>query len=115
MRASIPSLLALLALATSLPAHAQGLPSSNLNSINDALAGQAQIRSLQQQQQSDASALRMDLQRNVQFRPGASYAAPVILRRGHGFGPSGPHHTGGIRTGRTRLDRSLDAGICVGC
>ncbi|GEP03130.1 hypothetical protein [Methylobacterium oxalidis] len=113
MRASIPCLLALLALAA--PAHAQGLPSSNLNSINDALAGQAQFRSLQQQQQADVTALRMDAQRNVLFRPGTDYAAPIVLRRGRGFSPSGPHHTGGIRSGRTRLDRSLDAGICVGC
>ncbi|MDR7039884.1 hypothetical protein J2X36_004662 [Methylobacterium sp. BE186] len=115
MRASPLYLLAALALAHALPAQAQGLPSSNLNSINDALAGQAQIRSLQQQQQADRSALRMDMQRNVLFRPDAGYTAPVILRRGHGFGASGPHHTGGIRSGRTRLDRSLDTGICVGC
>jgi hypothetical protein len=46
MRATFLGSLALLGLAA--PALAQGLPSSNLNSINDSLAAQGQARAFQQ-------------------------------------------------------------------
>ena len=115
MRASIVCTLAFIATAASAPALAQGLPSSNLNSINDSLAAQGQARAFQQQQISDFNTLRMESQRNVMFQPQGTYTAPVILRRGRGFNTAGPRHNGGVRAGRAGMNSSLGRGICVGC
>ncbi|WP_336490647.1 hypothetical protein [Methylobacterium nigriterrae] len=115
MRASVLWTSAVL-LTASVPALGQGFPSSNINSINNSLAFQGEMRALQQQQTTNFNTLNMQGQRNVLFQPqGDYYSAPAILPRGRGFGPAGPRHTGGVRTGRTGFDRSLDAGICVGC
>ncbi|KAB1073191.1 hypothetical protein [Methylobacterium planeticum] len=114
MRASILSLAACLVAVTA-PALSQGLPSANLNSINNSLAAMGQASAFQQQQTSNFNTLRMDGQRNVQFQPQDGYAAPVILRQGRGFGASGPRHNGGVRAGRTGVDTGLDRGICIGC
>ena len=115
MRASIVCTLAFIVTAASAPALAQGLPSSNLNSINNSLAGMAQTNAFQQQQTSNFNTLRMEGQRDVMFQPQDTYTAPVILRRGHGFNTAGPRHNGGVRSGRTSTDAVLDRGICVGC
>lgn len=52
-------------------------PSSNLNSINESLARQAEIRNLQQQQTSDSNLIRMNQQRIQQSAPPAT--APIIV------------------------------------
>src|SRR3978361_1244276 len=103
MRTSIVCTLAFIAAAASTPALAQGLPSSNLNSINNSLAGMAQTNAFQQQQTSNFNTLRMEGQRNVQFQSEDNYGAPVILRRGRGFNMTGPHHTRGVRAGRAGM------------
>jgi hypothetical protein len=115
VRTSILFAAAVLTLAASAPVSAQGLPSSNLNSINNSLAGMAQSNAFQQQQISNFNTLRMESQRNVQFQPEDTYTAPLILRRGRGFNTAGPRHNGGVRAGRTGTDAVLDRGICVGC
>lgn len=85
----------------------------DLNSWNSSFSQQSTLRSLQQQNTSELNTLRMQNQRNVQFRPADIQPGPVLGRRG-GFSQGGPRHQG-VRAGRTRLDRSLDTGICVGC
>ena len=115
MRASTVCTLAFIVTAASAPAVAQGLPSSNLNSINNSLAGMAQTNAFQQQQTSNFNMLRMEGQRNVQFQSEDNYGAPDILRRGRGFNMTGPHHTRGVRAGRAGMNSSLGRGICVGC
>ncbi|GJE46028.1 hypothetical protein [Methylobacterium soli] len=104
MRATFLGCLALLGLAA--PALAQGLPSSNLNSINDSLAAQGQARAFQQQQTSDFNTLRMQNQRGVQFQPDPGVYGPIHGRRGshHGAGGRGSIRAGGGTTG-----------ICQGC
>ena len=62
------------------PALAQGLPSSNLNGINDSLAQQSQARALRQQQTTQTNQLRMQIQRNEMLRP-LPAPAPVIVPR----------------------------------
>jgi hypothetical protein len=114
MRASILSCLPIL-VGMSAPALAQGLPSANLNSINDSLAAMGQANAVRQQQITNVDTLRMDAQRNVLFQPQDGAAALVILRNGRGFGPAGPRHNGGVRAGRTGIDPGLDRGICIGC
>jgi hypothetical protein len=114
MRASVLSLSAFL-VAVSAPALSQGLPSSNLNSINNSLAAMGQANAFQQQQTTNFNTLRMEGQRNVLFEPQDGSVAPVILRHGRGFGPAGPRHNGGVRAGRTGIDPGLDRGICIGC
>ncbi|MGV7034489.1 hypothetical protein [Methylobacterium symbioticum] len=111
----LPCLLAAgLLAAAAAPASAQIATSQpDLNSWNHAFQQQSTLRSLQQQNTSELNTLRMQSQRNVQYRPADIYAGPVLGRRG-GFGPNGPRHQG-VRAGRTRLDRSVDTGICVGC
>ena len=103
-----------LAVPFSLPAGAQIATSQpDLNSWNSSFSQQSTVRSLQQQNTSELNTLRMQNQRNVQYRPADVYAGPVLGRRG-GVGHAGPRHPG-VRAGRTKLDRSFDSGICVGC
>ncbi|MEA1830973.1 hypothetical protein U8607_02670 [Methylobacterium durans] len=73
--------LALLALATATPALAQGLPSSNLNSINNSLSQQSQNRQLRQQQQSDTANTRMQIRRSESFRQAPTPAPIVVPKR----------------------------------
>ena len=47
--------------------------------------------------------------------PADTYMIPQVLHRSGDFGPAGPRHSGGKRTGRTSGDSILDRGICVGC
>ena len=72
--------LAAVALPAGSPALAQGLPSANLNSINDVLAQQSQARELRQQQTTQSNQLRMQIQRNEMLRP-LPTPAPVIVPR----------------------------------
>jgi len=51
---------------------------SSLNTMNDRLATQSQIRGIQNQQQFDNSQTRMQIQRNELFRPEPS-AGPTIV------------------------------------
>jgi len=44
-----------------------------------------------------------------------AYLIPQVMHRSGDFGPAGPRHSGGRRTGRTSGDSILDRGICVGC
>ncbi|KAB1073763.1 hypothetical protein [Methylobacterium planeticum] len=104
MRATSLSGLALLGLAA--PVLAQGLPSSNLNSINDSLAAQGQARSFQQQQTTDFNTLRMLNQRDAQAQPVPGLYAPVVPRRGTHQGTGG---RGSIRAG------GAGTSICSGC
>src|SRR4051794_14651652 len=108
MRASIVCTLAFIATAASAPAVAQGLPSSNLNSINNSLAGMAQTNAFQQQQTSNFNTLRMEGQRDVMFQPQDAYAGPIIGRRGFRSSAGRAH----IRAGS---GRTLNTGICTGC
>ena len=64
MRASIVCTLAFIATAATAPAFAQGLPSSNLNSINNSLAEQGEMRSLQQQETTNFNQSLMQSERN---------------------------------------------------
>jgi hypothetical protein len=70
----------ILALAAA-PALAQGAPSSNLNSINNSLAGQAQSSAAQQQQTTGANnqMMRNNRSRLSQPMPGSS-SEPIIRR-----------------------------------
>jgi hypothetical protein len=77
--AALSGLLALAGLAGA-PALAQGLPSRNLNRINDALAQQSEARALRQQQTTQTNQLRMQIQRNEMLRP-LPGPAPVIVPR----------------------------------
>lgn len=104
MRATFLGSLALLGLAA--PALAQGLPSSNLNSINDSLAAQGQARAFQQQQTSDFNTLRMQNQRSVQVQPDPGVYGPVRSRRGSHSGAGG---RGSVRAGGSATS------ICQGC
>jgi hypothetical protein len=108
MRASIPVTFAVLVITASVPALAQGLPSSNLNSINNSLAAMGQANAFQQQQTSNFNTLRMEGQRNVQFQPQDAYAGPIIGRRGFRSSAGRAH----IRAGS---GRTLNTGICTGC
>ncbi|WP_430912465.1 hypothetical protein [Methylobacterium sp. sgz302541] len=65
-----------LMLGASLPALAQS-PTSNLNRINESLARQGEMRSLQQQQTSDNNLIRMNQQRAQQSAPPPT--GPVII------------------------------------
>jgi hypothetical protein len=102
MRTTFLGSLALLGLAA--PALAQGLPSSNLNSINDSLAAQGQARAFQQQQTSDFNTLRMQNHRIGQSQPDAGLYGPVLPRRGAYRGVRGSVRAGGGATS-----------ICQGC
>jgi len=66
-----PSLAAvvILTVSSAAPALAQGAPSSNLNSINNSLAGQARSTRTQQQQTSGANTQRMQNRRNQMSQP----------------------------------------------
>ncbi|KAB1072806.1 hypothetical protein [Methylobacterium planeticum] len=80
MRAPHLAALSPLLLLIGSPAPAQGLPSSNLNSINNSLAQQSQARTLRQQQTTQSNELRMQIQRNEMLRPNPA-PVPVILPR----------------------------------
>jgi len=110
MRASFLGIALLLAGLGSGSAAAQGLPSSNINSINNSLAAQSQTRAFQQQQTTDFNTLNMQGQRNVLFQPQVDYyAGPGVL--GRGFRHSGARgnrlHSG--------AGRSIGTSICRGC
>ena len=69
--------LALLAVAGPAFAQSSANPGS-LNTMNDRLATQSQIRGIQTQQQIDNTQTRMQIQRNELFRPEPS-AGPAIV------------------------------------
>ncbi|WP_336488992.1 hypothetical protein [Methylobacterium nigriterrae] len=107
MRASLLATALLLAGLGSGPAAAQGMPSSNINSINNSLAAQSQMRAFQQQQTTDFNTLNMQGQRNVLFQPQPDYYA-VPGRAFHHSGARGQRlHSG--------AGRSIGTSICRGC
>lgn len=70
--------LALLAVGTGSALAQSSANPSSINTMNDRLATQGQIRGIQTQQQFDNSQNRMQIQRNELFRPEPS-AGPTIV------------------------------------
>jgi hypothetical protein len=79
MRAPTLAVVVILTAASAAPVLAQGAPSSNLNSINNSLAGQAQTNSTQQQQTSGANTQRMQNNRNQMSQPAPTgQTGPIV-------------------------------------
>lgn len=77
MRACSAALLAFAACAAAAPAFAQSAANPNaLNSMNERMQTQSQIRGIEQQQQFQNNQTQMQIQRNELFQPTPS--APVV-------------------------------------
>ncbi len=71
------------ALAAATPALAQVSPSSNINSINNSLAGQAQSRAVQQQQTTSSNTQMMQNRRSRLSQPTVGSSSTPLVRRHH--------------------------------
>lgn len=81
MRARSAALLALVVSATATTAFAQSSANPNaLNSMNERMSTQSQIRGVEQQQQFQNNQTQMQIQRNELFQPTPSGPAAVVPR-----------------------------------